>query len=729
LNLEFDFIGSLGKGKRPKDFPKKFDDNFKLLLSKFLTVDADILFNKEQINVLSQNSSSNELQINNALNRITINEQDITSLNDSISDIQSQIDIQNTNISNIDQTIIDLNDDFDSKIIQVEQAINDIVSKGEIATVSLVNTISGDLRGYIYDNEARLDELVVIVNNIQEGVTSKIGLPTDGTFSDGVISNIDEDSLVADAFDEINEFLLTISPTSPSFHNSLLSRNNGEVGKLSFGVFNISIGYITSPSTNANETFNNSGNKAGIHDGNANITGVLAYGNNGASHDDNAFSDAEKGMLKLYVNNVEVGSVDLESTTNAIGYSSGSGFSVSEVKYTLFESGSPSTFTYRTGNYRVVPSDISKGSNVILVKHIIDTEERVSQSFEIIVDKETVNTTINQSFSNLNMGGIVELSGIKYHTNGTVNYQATISNAYRNTYSLDDITHPSNSRLKNLPTESIPNLTVNSNDDISLNQTISINTNNRILNQGISINTFVPRLLGRDFTSSTLSSYKLLVDPYTNSGGTDLVENFNTEKYRMYEGNGITTDTNYSSGSRKSSFTWDSSKNLAVISNNEYNGLLQYNGTLRSPKQGLYNGDFTNVANGAPNNANYSAMNGILTYLRYFYVNDTYANFNLSFTSSGTVYGSNALGNQVKVECMIPGSGTGYGVYYDCSKTQSNGGVFGSGYGGVIPTNWGVTMPIGVNTAITKAIVFKISASSEWTGNISNIVLNVISEG
>jgi len=672
LSLDLEKIGSGGRGKRAKDFPTLHDDNIDKIINQFDSVEADLA---------SKGGSTIELE-----QRVSVNEADIFVLQTQLPAI--------------------------SAYLAGQIGIN-------AGNTTLLSQISGSLQSQIKTNA---NNIVSLTNAISAGVgSSLLGTPTDGTFMDGALSTLSPTMLVADAIDAINEFLLTISPVVPTLQGTTLSRNAGETGKIGFGSFNQVLGYINPTSNNTNDLFTNSGSKAGIFNASTTITGNLADGVIGSGFDNNAFGKANQGTLVLKVNNNTVGTVNLSSTTAAIGYGAGSGFSVSAVKYATFESGNPSVVPYRTGTYRVLPSNLVKGSNTIVVQHT-GVETYTTNSFELIVDDNVEDTSIVQGISGLSMGGIVQLSGVKYHTAGSLVYYATIQKAYKHTYSSGNITHPVAARLSSVPTATFPGVVTNSSDPINLNQTISIDTSNRILNDGVAINTNVPKTLTRSQTFSTVSGYNLLVDPFTTSGSSNTVENFCNEGYRMYEGAGITTNTTYSGVAGGSPFTWNSSANMS-LAGNEQNGLIFYNGSLKSPKNTLNNGNFSSIVNGPSTNANYSGMTGNLTFLRYFYFGGAlgFANFTLSFTSSGTSFGSTASGNTVKVEAMIPGTGTDYGTWFDCSVDENSNGIYASQFGNSVPTNWGISFPAGVYTAITKAILLKITANVAWTGDISRL--------
>jgi hypothetical protein len=756
LALDLDKIGSNGVNKRAKDFPSLHDDNIDKLITEFSSLESTNNSVDQRIDDAVTRIDVNEVDISNILNRVGLSEQDILALQTQLPSISaglsSRIDLNASDISTLQTNL--------NAVIASLQAISGNTGSGDVDT-SLLSSISGNLQSQIDTNQSQIDtnqsniasldakttSISAEVTQLKQDVESIIdvsisggsflGFPTDGTFSDGVLANLSPSMTVADAVDDINEFLLTLSPSVPSIDGSTLSRNTGETGKLSFGPFNILLGYNNAVSNNTNDTFNTSGTKAGIFDDSTTITGNLANGVTGTGFDNNAFSDGDKGDLILYVNGSSVGTVDLESTTSAIGYGAGSGFSVSEVKNSLFESGSPSPITYRTGTYRVLSSSLVKGSNTIHVEHVISGNPvRTTLSFELIVDDNSQSMSIVQGISGLSMGGVVQLSGVKYHTSGTIDYYATIQNAYKHTYSTSNITHPTATRLSSVPSETLPGVVTNSSDEVSIDQTINISTSSRILNQGIVINTRVPRTLSRTETFGNVSGLNLLVDPYTNNGSSNTVEDFNSEKYRMYNGGAITTNESYSSGSGGSPYTWNSNNNMA-LAGNEQNGLIFYNGALRSPLNTINGGDFSSVTNGPVSNANYSGMgsgNPDLTFYRFFFFGDTFANFNMEFASTGCDFGDSISGGTpggadgVKVEAMIPGSGGGYATWYDCRATQSNGGIYGDTYGSTPPTDWGISFP-GSNTAVTQAIVVRVTTKPTWTGNISSISITGLAEG
>lgn len=735
MALDLDKIGSNGVNKRAKDFPSLHDDNIDKLITEFSSLESTNNSVDQRIDDAVARIDVNEVDISNILNRVGLSEQDILALQTQLPSISaglsSRIDLNASDISTLQTNL--------NAVIASLQAISGNTGSGDVDT-SLLSSISGNLQSQIDTNQSNIASLDAKTTSISAEVTqlkqdvesiidisvsggSFLGFPTDGTFSDGVLANLSPSMTVADAVDDINEFLLTLSPSVPSIDGSTLSRNTGETGKLSFGAFNILLGYNNAVSDNTNDTFNTSGTKAGIFDDSTTITGNLANGVTGTGFDNNAFSDGDKGDLILYVNGSSVGTVDLESTTSAIGYGAGSGFSVSEVKNSLFESGSPSPITYRTGTYRVLSSSLVKGSNNIHVEHVISGNPvRTTLSFELIVDDNSQSMSIVQGISGLSMGGVVQLSGVKYHTSGTIDYYATIQNAYKHTYSTSNITHPTATRLSSVPSETLPGVVTNSSDEVSIDQTINISTSSRILNQGIVINTRVPRTLSRTETFGNVSGLNLLVDPYTNNGSSNTVEDFNSEKYRMYNGGAITTNESYSSGAGGSPYTWNSNNNMA-LAGNEQNGLIFYNGALRSPLNTINGGDFSSVTNGPASNANYSGLSGVLSFYRYFYFGGPLglANFTMNFSSSGTSFGSTASGNVVKVEAMIPGTGTDYGVWFDCSVDEVSGGIYASQFGNSIPTNWGISFPAGVNTSSTNAILVKITANASWTGAVSSL--------
>jgi predicted nucleic acid-binding Zn-ribbon protein len=690
-----------------------------------------------EINALSGELKSD---ISGLQGQITTNSNDITSLQSDVASLSISggavlpSDVQAVQ-TQVDALSAAINAHENSNNSQFSTLINDISANSAAISsvngdiISNTNAIAG-VGSSILANTNDISELRSVLSSISgnvgeggpviSGGVGVIGVAEDGDYTDGLFTDFDENTPIGTAIDRFNEVLKSMVSFPPSLSNTSIV--NGESGKLGYDLSHLSteaLAYAVFPGN----TFNNSVNNA-IFDANDNITGTLA--NNVSAHADGSydaksFKDGDKGVLKLTVNGVDIHTVDLSVF--------GSGSSTNGNNSTFTNSSTGAGVWYRTGTWEVKAADLIQGYNFITITHDIEGSLSTTQQEEIMIDANNENPTISgQTLSRTGSWGTKFLSGVTYFTSGQFSFNATIGKVYNMTYSTDNITHPTSDYVT-ASNQSIPAAINDSDDTFNISETFGFDIGNgRLLGGNATISTRVPKPLGRTQTSGIVSVNGLLADN-NNTNSTNLVEKFNNEQYRMYPGGSIASNTSYSSGAQGSPFTWDSSKNLAINSNNEYNGLMFYNGALRSPKQGVNGGNFSSLVNGPASNANYSGMSGDLTFYRYFYVGDTFANFTLNLTVSNTTFGSSASGNQVLVEAMIPGSGTGYGVLYDCNEVQSNGGIYGSTYGNNKPTNWGITFPVGVNTATTKAIVLKITANANWTGNISNISVTPVSQG
>jgi predicted nucleic acid-binding Zn-ribbon protein len=569
------------------------------------------------------------------------------------------------------------------------------------------------------------------------GGTGVIGPAEDGTYTDGLFTDFTETTPIGTAIDRINEVLKAIVPFPPPLGN--FSFNAGEDGKISYDLTHRADGiYPVFDGKNYNEDISYSVPAliGGIFDGNAVVTGVLAD-NVGANPDGSypakCFANGNSGNLILKVNGNVVHTASL-SASGAGNYfnGNGSGFVLEATGQSVFPGTTVGTgIYYRKGTWRLTAADLTQGYHYVQVVHDLGTSNFPTQIWKFMIDAKGADNVflVTHTLATTGTWGTRTLSGVTYHTSGQFKYDATFNKAYTMTYSKNNITHPTSQNIIST-NQNIPPVVVNENDQLVIDEMFNLNVSARILNGSASLSTTVPKTLGRSFTTGSLSVNGLLVDNIT-TASSNTVENFCVETYRVFNGAGITTNTSYSSGPAGSPFTWSSATNMALAGTHQ-NGLLFYAGTLRSPKQGANGGNFNTIANGPLNNANYSLMSGILTFYRYFYFGGTYANFTLNISATNTLFGDNTgvgspSGNTIKVEAMIPGSGTGYGTWYDCRATQSNGGIYGTTYGANPPTNWGISFP-GSNTAITKTILLKISADASWTGYISSISISGISQ-
>jgi len=649
-----------------------------------------------------------------------------------IDDLQTQI---NGISANFDQHVVDNQQQYDTlnaSITANAEAIagvnSDIIDNtNSIALVgSDVTTNTGDIAS-LFSLVQTLCAEGGVGGGIISGGTGVIGNAEDGSYEDGLFTDFTVNTPVGTAIDRFNEVLKAIVPFPPSLGD--MSFTAGESGKLSYELgkrVDGTYALYDGKGINDDISYNAGSDIGGIFDGNDNLSGVLANNisaNADGSYPAKCFASGNQGTLRLKVNGSDVHTVDLSvAGAGADQNGNGSGFTLQAADEALFPNSAVGTgIFYREGSWNVVAADLVPGYNYVQVVHDLGASTPTTQTWKLMVDAKGATTPSLVSQTLVYTGGATKkLSGVTYYTSGTFDYDATFDDVYPMTHSSSSITHPTSTNISST-NQSIPSVVTDETDQVVIDETFNLSVGSRILNGSAQLSTRVPKTLSRSTTFGTLTVPNILADNVS-TASSNTTENFNEEGYRMYNGGAITTNESYSSGSGGSPYTWNSNNNMS-LAGNEQNGLLFYNGGLRSPLQGANGGNFNGLANAPSPNANYSGMGGTLSFYRYFYFGGPLglANFTLDFDSSGTSFGSSASGNTVLVEAMMPGSGTDYGVWFDCSVDEVSGGIYASQFGNSIPGNWGISFPAGVNTSNTGAILVRVTANASWTGEITRI--------
>ena len=581
----------------------------------------------------------------------------------------------------------------------------------------------------------------------------RIGLPEDGSYEDGLFTDLEKSTPIGTAVDRINEILKALAPPPANPLSAIsYSTSAGASANLSFGTTNGVTGYTnvgTAAGTSAldiNNTFPVSGTRKGVY-APTTISGVVAGGAtaHAYAYPANAFGDANQGTLKLEVNGVVVHSVDLSTFGSGASVNgNGSGFNLIAATSVKFQDGtSLDLFKYRTGTWTISTADQSNGWNYMRVSHEIGTSTRTTNYFEWVNDADVTATSFSgASLHDLSLTGSKYISGVQYYTGGTAQYDVTIENAYRNTYSTSGtaISHPSPLNCSLASTALSP--ATDETDTVVISNkavTISPAANNRILGGDLSVTTRVLRSVQAAVTSAPVTGgWKILLDN-NSAAATNLVEDFKGEDFRQQSSLSLTS-TAYTSGANGGPANWTSASALT-------DGLLIYNGALRYPKQGFANGDFRNVDDGNANgptvpggyasNPNYSSATGEKVYLRYFYTTTAKQNFSLNVTASSTTFvaASNRgslSGNNVTLELLAPNlttDGSGNVVWKDCVTpytTDAAVGAYAATFGSSIPTNWGLTLGTKSTANSGYVIVLRVTAPAAWTGNISGMTLTLL---
>lgn len=599
------------------------------------------------------------------------------------------------------------------------------------------------------------------LNQINELGT--IGVAEDDDYTDGLFTDFVPGTLVGTAVDRFNEVLGSLAPSPAPDLDDIDVDTGGTTADLSFDASNpigeatyIGVTGIDSrPVVTIDNAFTNSGDRVGVINASTDIDGTLNEdvaedaGSPNPSYPANAFGSANLGILVLELNGVEQTAKNID-LTNASAQDTtisdtSTGLDVVAATSVSFPGGDTfDQFKYRTGTYHVESGDMRLGWNYMRIIHRI-TSDTTTNYIDWVVDGNVVDTTYsNPVLDNLVMTGSSYLSGVRYHEDGTADYDIDIDNAFRNTYQTGDIITFSGTN-GTISAQSLGNSSGSELLQVSITDASFNVSSGRKLDASIIISTSVSRTFdsneGND-PGGTDSIVGLLMDDQIAgaSGENNTAESFNAEGYRQESTAGsfsLTNTVSYASGSGNGPAPWTNTESLVGADAGHNNGLLQYSGALRYPTQGVQSGDFRNNGDGGPGceegyagNPNYSAAMGDRVYLRYFYVGAGKQNFTFILSGGGTSFVSVATGvssNNLTLELLVPNTtqnGVGTIEFKDCfsTYTDDNGiGCYSSGTRDDNTSNWLCTSGTRATSSGGNSIVIRITAFSSWTGNISSI--------
>lgn len=579
------------------------------------------------------------------------------------------------------------------------------------------------------------------------GGGAKIGDPEDGTYDDGLFQDFTTEFLIGHAVDRFNEVLKALAPTPAPNLDNISIQDSGVTGKYSFGASNSITGYTNDPSEDVGATFGDGSSEAGIFVPGTTINGTIADsvaqgGPSNRPYPANAFGDGDQGTLHLEVNGTVIHSVDLTSYGSGTSLNAnGSGFTLSAASPILFDSGDPlDLFKYRTGTWMVNSSDQVNGYNSARVRHEVSTGVfRDTNSYEWVIDDDTTSTTFSgESLTNPSMAGSRKISGITYHTSGTIDYGITISNAYRNTYSRSNSALSFTGTNASTSSQSLSTPSSEADDVVISSKTLSIDNSNRLLNDSVTVSTTVDRTVQGTETSPGQTISGFLVDNISDNASAT-VEHFNGENYRMHSGLDI-DNTSYSGGAQGSQYDWDSAQNLISGNTDHNDGLLISGGRLSYPSNTSH---ITNISGGnfgsaslGPANPDYGTASGDRTFIRYFHSSLAYSNFKLNINATNTNFvtvAQGASGNNLTLEILAPNTTKDSGgatEWKDAVEPHNANdrdiGCFASTFGDTIPTNWGLTLGAENTSTSGNVILVRITAAPAWSGSIESITLTWI---
>jgi small nuclear ribonucleoprotein (snRNP)-like protein len=576
-----------------------------------------------------------------------------------------------------------------------------------------------------------------------------IGPAEDGSYADGLFTDFSAtDTPIGTAVDRFNEVLKGLAPNPAPNLTTIAPTVTGTAGKLSFGASNGITGYTNVPALDIGGTFPVSGTKNGIFNANTTITGNIASGvnpnfTNSRPYPNKAFGNGNEGTLQLVVNGAVIHTVDL--TTFASGSNlnaTGSGFNLSAANSVQFDNGQVlDIFKYRTGTFLISAADQRPGYNVALVRHFVNAANRDTNVTEWVVDNALDATGFSgESLTNMVLSGSRKISGVTYHTGGTVDYAVVIANAYKNTHSASASALTYSGTNAASFAEPLPAV-IDETTDISIAaKQVSINTSNRLLNNSLQVKLTVDRVVQGDLTSTGSNYNNILIDA-TADDSTNTSETFNGENFRVHAGVNVSSASYGSGGAGASGATWDSAQSLILGNANHNTGLLVSGGKLSYPSNtshiaNIFNGDFSAVINGPAGNPTYQTASGERTFLRYFYSALSYSNFRLNLSVASTSFVKKSVplsGNNLHLEILAPNvtvNSSGVVEWKDAVEPHNGDdeaiGCYAGTFGDTIPTNWGVTLGTKNTASSGHVVLVKITAPSSWSGNIDAMTLTWI---
>lgn len=568
------------------------------------------------------------------------------------------------------------------------------------------------------------------------GGANVIGPAPDGTYTDGLFTDLTATTPTGTFADKVNEVLKSLAPSpAPDLSSASMTVPEEVRGKLSFGVTAPLNGYTSvagignASAVDVDGLYDPSGNRYGITGTVNGINGQLAVNAVGSAQSPtpaypaHAFSPGNEGTLILEINGNAVRSVDL-SAVGAVN-DNATGFILSQPEPVQFASGDqfPSE-TYRTGSWLADASQFRHGWNYIRIRHVIGEQENSTPYLDFVWDADTTPTTFSsETFSSLNLTGLKWLSGVDYYTGGSAHYSVNVDNAYRNSYVPGNaVTYSVSSALQALTADQLPPCYGDEGQTYTASKTATLKTSGiRLIDAGFMATTTVARTVQDDAVSAGAFVDHILLDNVADSN-TIWVENFTGETYRLR------SDSDFDSPA--TSGNWDSSKSLYNGGSGYNDGLQLINGQLLYPSR-----NFSSIANGPAANRNYTACSGVRYFCRAFFGGTlTHANFQALFQGVNVVFipvsQPFSAANQMKFEIKCP-SQTGWMDAYADFETEKWADGAGarkadSGLGRALGVNWGLTIGW-KNTANSGNRMFaRLTVPQGFNGYLSSFTFNFI---
>ena len=604
----------------------------------------------------------------------------------------------------------------------------------------------------------------VVLTSSNGGNSTVIGEAEDGSYADGLFSDFTTSTLIGTAIDKFNEILKIIVPgPAPAVDRINYISPSGIETKLSFETnvqatgtgYNAvaSTGSFTSPpGIDDQYTVATSGEdfRLGVYDGTQEITGTVNFHvaeelkTNEVNYSHNAFGNAESGSLKLIVNGGTLHTLNLTASgagnpntgsASDVGFD-GSGFiNLSVTASATDQNGSTyDIFQHRTTDYTIHPDDQRKGWNYAKIEHTYGSTTYVTNFVQWFNDTDASSNAMAVSNSRVTFtgNGSKYLSGVQYFRSASLAYNADVSNVYKFTYPTGNVltfNRTSNINSMNASGAAPTDASLLFNKVFQITASTDTNEDTMLDNSTtISINLDHPLKTNLSAAGSITTSGILIYN--VDTANSNLDEKFDLEDFRItngnYEDQFDVTD---------SSATWNSQNHMTGGgASGHTDGLIMYNGRLRSPRQGANSGDFSSLANGPSGNPDYSGVTGTKTFFRKIQntESDPIRDLKITSTKSSRYNNSSLTTNNAKFSIKLPDTS----AWLDISQPFTYGAISVDGNGALISgandnSNTGTTnsgnsvhcVTFGTaSVANNQYVVIKVEADGElWTGNINRL--------
>lgn len=567
---------------------------------------------------------------------------------------------------------------------------------------------------------------------------SNIGLPEDGTYTDGLYTDISDSTYVGTMIDRFNEVLKGLSPSpAPDLDNL--------EGITSTGINSIILGFGAAASTssytnvtgtgsltsvNFTGTFGRSTGAGGgyLRMGTFSATTTLSIRlNEDVSADGSPFTNYPANSFNVPVAGgesytLEVNGNTYTETPSGTGSLSGTYFTLTAAATGFFPAtGLPfAIFRNRQGTVSIPAGLWRNGWNFIKVKQGSNQTNFV----DWIYDPAAASGNFTYVFNNFTTASVSPtgekaLSGIKYYTGFSYNVTGSITNYYKNVYNTSAKSFSSVTSGVTAASVSIPTPTTVE-DLIQVNSSHTLASSGyRLLNQTLTSTLNVSNDFGKSGGTGAITTPTILLDNI-NTANTTIAENFCLEDRRVPSSS---YDTQISATNAIGTFP-----SASALGSSE---LAVYAGTLRYPTQVLNSGNVAGAGvfyaiSGQPN---YSAASGTRYFYRVF-TNGASQLAGWSITINGTStsfvsFGTALTGNNMRIGIKVPGA-TGY---RDMLTAAPGAGTYspladgvGCQSGGAISLGTaGALSLVSERLPANQVFVLRLEVGSSWTGNISSI--------